>query len=711
MKCIRSIQSLVAFAAIVVLTNNARAQQDTLFPEDVWLTQIGVSVYGSQANHAGSFVLPNLPTCCTEYTTGQGLGVVFGLALRQEITKHVRLVVRGVLAPWSASFQRSESLLLSGQIQGESVHELDASLSLMALEALVDFRLPGNIRLMAGMWGGTWSTAQASQRERLAQPATGTFENGQRVRGESTDVPLVGTSAMPLGIVVGGGWDWHLTQNHSWTLTPEVHYGRPLENIVSTVDWKASMLRAGVTLTYAVNAPKPPLPILFKRETVVDTVYVDIAPDANERYTEGPERVRTDTIYTASDITLLDNVSRTDTAYVPQRPEIIAAIAVKAVEEGSSAKETFGIEVSTQFVTEALPILPVVFFDHRAVGIASRYAKRTGPDGFSVDAIPPRTIDVHREILNIVGFRLRSQPASRVKLVGTTDPTTESADCGLAQQRAEAVRNYFVSIWGIEASRIDVGTGPGCIPERVTRQQSEDGYSENRRVEILTDDLALLQPVARKRFNETKGITPPKLLFDPRGTSQRYIERWELTASTAGTELLKEAGEGLPKSFTRDLSPAQADAMKSGVPVEVALTVFGIRGSGATATTRIAVNKDTLSTEYERLTLTLFDVASDKVSPMAEAQIRAFVNSVQPGATVVVRGFADLLGNAKFNRELSLKRAAAVCNAIRTNIKKRITLLCDEVSSGYPPGIQAYDTPEERFLSRTVQIEVQQRKP
>ncbi len=687
-----------------------RAQQDTLFPEDVWLTQIGLSLYGSSITHAGAFTLPQAPTCCTAYGQGGSIGLAYGLSIRQEITKHVRLVVRGMLVPWSASFSTTENLLLSGQVNGTSRHELDVSLSALTGEALVDIRLPGNVRVMGGVWAGQYTDPTFSQREVLVTPSGGTFENLRRVRGETSNAALVGTPSMPLGLSIGGGWDWHLTENHSWTVTPEVLFMRPFDAVVEGLDWNVSQLRAGVTLTYALNAPKPPLPVLFRRELTVDTVVVTLAADASERYSEGPERVKTDTIRTSDDITILDRVARTDTVFTPERPSITAAISVKAIEDGKTS-DVFGIRVSTQFVTEALPVLPVVFFDGRAAQLSSRYRRISGPAEFSFDRIPPRTTDVHREVMNILGQRLRTRATSRIRLVGTIDPTTEAGECDLARRRAEAVRDYLVNTWGIDASRVEATTTTTCVPERVTRQQSEDGYSENRRVEIVTDDLELLAPVGRKRFNETRGITPPRLQFDPSGSSRRFVEGWRLAVRTGTTELFADSGAGTPSSIVRELSAVQAEQMASGIPVSVELTLFGIRGVTERAVATIPVNKDTVATEYERLTLTLFDVASDKVGPVAEAQIRSFVNTVPAGSTVRVRGFADLLGNAKFNQELSLKRANAVCSVLKNTMQRRVTLRCDEVSAGYPPGIESYTTPEERFLSRTVQIEVQRARP
>ncbi|MFM8771357.1 MAG: OmpA family protein, partial [Candidatus Kapaibacterium sp.] len=189
--------------------------------------------------------------------------------------------------------------------------------------------------------------------------------------------------------------------------------------------------------------------------------------------------------------------------------------------------------------------------------------------------------------------------------------------------------------------------------------------------------------------------------------STEYVTDWKLEARTGDKTLFAKFGKGLPETVTQDLNITTAEQMTSGVPVDVELTINGIRRSTASATTKLAVRKDTSNTELERLTLTLFEVASDEISPVAEEQIKNFVENVPVGSTVIVRGFADMLGNADFNKKLSQKRAESVCNTIRKYLRKKVDIQCNDVTTDrFPPGIESYVTPEERFLSRTVQIEV-----
>lgn len=681
-------------------------------PEDVWLFQIGLGVDLAMVTHAGDFVLPQAPTCCVGYTKAVNFAPALSLFARQEITKFVRLTLRGSYAPYGGSFQTDENIFVSGATPGVTRHTLDATMAWLGGEFLVDIRIVNPVRLMFGASAGFMSQPTFTQRETLIVPGTGTFENGRRSRNETVNAQIVGLTSPQLGVVVGLGFDVPLTANHSVVLTPEVLYTIGLSDIVENTNWRANMLRVGATVALSMNAPEPPTPVERRRETFVDSVMVDIAPDGERRRVEGIERVVTDTVVETELVTITDRAYRTDTVLSPPPPVIVAKISARAVEASGVVKDVFTINVSTQFITEALPILPVVFFEAQSISLSFRYRQVAESKEFKFNEIAPRTTAVHREILNIVGERMRQLPATTVRLRGTSDPTTEGGDCELARKRANAVKDYLVRVWGINGDRIAVEAGSGsCSPERATRQPTEEGFSENRRVEIQTPDLSLLASVAKRRFNEAQTVDPPKILFDPYGTSTQYVTDWLLEATSGSTVVFSQAGKGVPGQITQNLTNSTADLMQDNRPVDVKLRVNAIRNVSATAVTQLKVKKDTTNVEIERLTLTLFDVSSDEITPIANEQIKTFIENVPAGSTVLVHGYADMLGNVEFNKKLSQKRADAVCATIRQHLKKRVELQCNEIRTDrFPPGIESHVTPEERFLSRTVQIEVRRAK-
>lgn len=701
---------VLAASVLVCLSVGTATSQwwKVVTPEDVSLFQVGMSINGAYVMHNGNIVLPQAPTCCGGYATAQGIGPALSVFLRQELGKALRLTLRGTYASYDASFSVDQAIFVTNATEGVTRHTLDTRLGWVGGELLFDWRIASPFRLMFGGSAGFMSPATFSQREELVIPGTGTFENGRRTRNETSNAILEGLRSPLLGVVVGLGFDVPMTENHSVVLTPELLYTVGLNDLHTSLPWKANLLRVGVSLAFSLNAPEPPMPVDRKRETFIDSLIVDVAPDAQERRSEGVERIALDTLVQEDLVTITERMYRTDTVFRPLPPVINAAIAARAVYPDGSQKSEFVINVSTQFITEALPILPVVFFESQAISLSFRYHQVASPAEFKLSDVAPRTTAVHRDILNILGERMVSMPEASIRLRGTADPTTEGGDCDLARNRAQAVKNYLVRVWKIDESRITIESGAGsCAPERPTRQQSESGYSENRRVEVIPSDVRLLGSVAKRRFNEARTIDPPKIVFDPTGTSQQYVTDWSLQATSGSAVLFSQSGKGVPTEVTQPLTTVVADAMQHAKPIDVSLRVGGIRNAAASATTSIPVRKDTTSTELERLTLTLFDIASDQITPIAQQQISTFLENLPAGSTVIVRGFADMLGNAEFNKKLSQKRADAVCGAIRSNVKKRVDLQCNEIRTDrFPPGIDSYDTPEERFLSRTVQIEV-----
>ena len=704
-----SMSRLTIMVLLVTATISAQAQWwKTVTTDDVLLTQVGGGAHLAMTMNGNNFTLPYAPTCCGSYSTATSFGPSLSGLFNQEITKWLRLSARLTYAPYRATFEEEETILFMNSDEGTVLHTLETSYGTMGLEALLQVRIFRGLRLNLGGSAANAFSGSYSQKETLLDPIYGTFENGLRVRNQTTDADLQDLVSPQFNVIGGLSYDLPLTSNHSVVLSPEVFYTVGLSEVVSGTTWKTQQFRVGATVAFALNAPKPPIPVERVRVMHVDSVLASLPPDGTYRRVEGGERFELDTLVGSDTVTITEHVYRTDSVYTPVLPVIDARIAARAIDEKGAPLANFTIGVSTQFITEALPLLPVVFFESHSSFVSSRYRQLVSATDFDLNAISPRTTAVHRDVLNIIGQRLQEETATTIRLRGTADPTTEGGNCTLAQQRADAVKKYLVDIWKISPDRITVVEGTGtCAPPRTTREQSEEGYSENRRVEIETDNVSLLAAVAKRRFNEARTVSPSTLVLDPSGSSSDYVTSWSLEARSGGTVVFSQVGKGTPRLISQPLTPATADLMRSDIPLDVTLKLDGLRDVHAAASTALKVVRDTMSTELERLTLMLFEISSDEITPVAEEQVHQFVKNVPAGSTVIVRGYADLLGNAEFNRKLSRKRADAVCASIRKHLTKRIDLQCSDIATDtYPPGIDSYGTPEERFLSRTVQIEV-----
>jgi len=147
--------------------------------------------------------------------------------------------------------------------------------------------------------------------------------------------------------------------------------------------------------------------------------------------------------------------------------------------------------------------------------------------------------------------------------------------------------------------------------------------------------------------------------------------------------------------------------MKADMPSQHTYIIKDKDGKTATATEEFNVTKDTSEIEVKRLSLTVFNVGSAEVTKTAGDEVKKFIQNLDDDSQISIMGYTDRLGDENFNMNLSRNRA----NSIRDYVEKlapkaRITSTTGLAFTSYPPGIFTYSTPEERFLSRTVQIEV-----
>ena len=143
------------------------------------------------------------------------------------------------------------------------------------------------------------------------------------------------------------------------------------------------------------------------------------------------------------------------------------------------------------------------------------------------------------------------------------------------------------------------------------------------------------------------------------------------------------------------------------IPVFVVLFLTDTRGRKTSAEQRIKIVKDTAKIEVERLSLILFEVSEDEIPPKAVKEMKNFFTGLDSTSEIRVRGFSDILGTQSVNERLSANRAANTVKIIKEIFPKaNIIEAKGYAGDQYPAGINSYSTPTERFLSRSVQIEI-----
>ena len=158
------------------------------------------------------------------------------------------------------------------------------------------------------------------------------------------------------------------------------------------------------------------------------------------------------------------------------------------------------------------------------------------------------TLEKYYQLLNIVGKRLVDNPAATITLVGCNDNTgKEKGNKKLSGQRAEAVKNYLQTVWGIAPERMAIEARN--LPQTPSTSRSKEGQAENRRVEILSADPAILAPI-RSTYLATR-IDAPALTLRPDVVSPHGIDSWKITAANAAGKLAELSGKGAPAKETK----------------------------------------------------------------------------------------------------------------------------------------------------------------
>jgi outer membrane protein OmpA-like peptidoglycan-associated protein len=361
-------------------------------------------------------------------------------------------------------------------------------------------------------------------------------------------------------------------------------------------------------------------------------------------------------------------------------------------------------------------MLGQIFFAKGASEIDARYARFSGPAetaGFDEQKFRD-TLEKYYQVLNIVGNRLAATPAATITLVGCNDNIAEEkGKKKLSTQRAEGVRNYLQTVWGIAPERMVIESRN--LPKLPSTSRSKEGQAENRRVEILSTDPTVLAPI-RSTYTVNK-IDTPALTLRPDVTAPYGIESWKISASNAKGTVAELNGKGAPpKETSIPLANKDLLALAGGGDITVRMELQDKKGQSLTLspepvkvsfieTRQRMAEKQDLKVQ-EKYALILFDFDKDTISAGNQEIVNKIVGRVKslPQASADIVGHTDNIGKEAYNIKLSQRRAVAVDKQVKTAYGDAPA---DRVRfSGVGPNSPLYDnqTPEGRSFNRTVTI-------
>ena len=543
-----------------------------------------------------------------------------------------------------------------------SEYELKTTLDVITLDLLATYQLFPRFFIGLGPHIGYTSRAAFEQFETIIEPSGITFADGSTSRlilaapfEQSGAVST--TTELRLGVTLNLGYDIAVSKRVD--VTPEIGGTYAFTDVLSSFPWQVNMVRAGVRVSYLFgddDAPPPPPP---------------------------PAEAPPPAVVLVAPYVLLD---------------------VVGVNENGATESVSEIVLSESTSVDVMPLLPNIFFDSVSAVIPSRYVARTGnTKNFLPNEIEGDILNVYHDLLNIVGYRMQQRPNANLSIVGHIEPADGEKDAALATQRATAVRDYLVQTWNIDASRLNVVSRE--LPLHTSNRTIPDGREENRRVEISSNDLAILAPVRRTSVASKLMPDPLNVMPTVEPASSSSVKVVSADGDVLATQQVEAKG-----SMTWKPTPALVASMLSsgtrrvtviassgtGDQYREARQVIGLRrsyeGEGS-------AESDTIR---ERHRLVFFDFDDDKISTVDAPYMEALQARLRTTSKINVTGYTDRIGNVPHNTDLATRRAARVANTIRERIVPEVVR---ERGAG-PELIHNNDLPEGRMYNRTVIIDV-----
>ncbi|MDZ4746135.1 MAG: OmpA family protein [bacterium] len=652
---------VVSTLCVLVMVSGMSANTNPLLPAARKTLRYGLFA-NVQANiHTAAFQeLPGFPSCCDEYKSGFGLRGDVGLHIAVPLTSSSWFGLRADFSSCGATLSREENVPIN-VFPADSVHEgiiehtIAASMAVVGFEPIIIYQ-PAALSLWAGPRISYALNNSFHQREEILQPDEAVFnDTRQKVRNEQAG-PIPTFLPLQIGLTVGIGYYIPLRKDKTLLLQPQLSFVYNFTSLLENQNWHAHALRLGAALTFWPASAENPI------EVDTTTSPAPLAPS-----------------------------------------QLAASLSIVRADAPEQPFQNMRIVVDETIATRMHPLLQYVFFDRNSAIIPSRYVARgkKGSGSFTPERLPDtNAIDVYRNILDIVGYRMQKNASITITLTGTLS-SEEPKQTALAAERAEAVRQYLLNTWDIAPSRIAVEARGE--PEVRSSLREAEGIEENQRVEIVANDVSLFDPVVLQDTIRT--VTPPSVVLIPRANHDT-VNKWNIDI-TQGNDVFKNfSGSGsIPPRILWDV---REDATRLLDTTKRLLVRLDVNCDGERSTVVTDIKTDVISLRrkrierrgmyaYDRYDLILFEFDKSSFSPAHTRALEIVRERIANTAVVTISGYTDRIGDEEHNYQLSCDRA----NAVYAALGKRGEVRC----MGEAPEHNV-STPEGRFYSRMVRVEV-----
>lgn len=611
-------------------------------------------------------------------------GVLFsaGVFFELPIAGPFGIALRAGYSSFGATFRAQETVRASNNNQPFDLsvgYFAETQLGTLDGQLLLWLRPLRYLSLYVGGTAGYAIQRKVRQYEQILDPNY-TWGDGSTIRAEfNQDIPNFRT--VPLWLTGGISYEIPLNQQGTVLLAPEVFYSFqlptvPLFSLLNDPNrtWRVNSIRAGISLRFSPN------PTIFDE--------AEVKRQQEQQQTKQPEVIATNTKSSSN------------------KPPAVKLYSVVGVTPDGAETPNPVIRIEEVLASKSRPILGSIFFSENFATIPDRYQLINAADRsrFKVESLALQSdLDTYYHLLNIIGQRMATKPKAKLTITGMSDAIIEKNNKTLALSRAEEVKKYLVTVWGITASRISALTRTTFQVNRDDTHEAE----ENRRVEITSDTPEILEEL---RFEyRGKVVTPPvvKARFDIE--AEAGLQAWKLEIAQADTPLKTvRGGDAYPKTFEWNLANAPLDSLPQ-TAQEISLRIEATDRNSRTARSPFtALPVEMISAAKSKGTRTeIYHVYSTMQGVSAYSSADASVQrqlltimrkGIKPGSKVAITGYVDARLSTDNARALTEQQAQNVANQLN---------LPDIINAG--GGVASFynnTLPEGRWYNRFVQVEI-----
>jgi len=384
---------------------------------------------------------------------------------------------------------------------------------------------------------------------------------------------------------------------------------------------------------------------------------------------------------------------------------------------GSLSVSPTNLTIEEVKTIDSSPLLGHIYFPEGSSNLPAQYVTLSDREEIT-DFDEQRfrdTLEKYYQVLNIIGKRLIDHPSAAITLTGCNDNMgPEKQNKKLSKARAETVRDYFQANWRIDPNRIKIEARN--LPEVPSTNRIEEGQAENRRVEISSDDMAILAPI-RSTYLSVR-IDSEALTLRPVVNAAHGISHWSVRAVNSNGNIGELTGQGSPPAeLSIPLEARNLTELAEGGDITLTMAVEDNNGqkivlsAGPVKVTFIKTSQRLAQKQdlkvQEKYALILFNFDSDAISGRNQEIVNAIVARMKelPRVMAEITGHTDNIGKEDYNLKLSQRRALSVYKLLPDAYGNGL----DDQQihyGGVGPNESLFDnmSPETRAFNRTVTI-------